>query len=70
MFLEFLKGILNWSTLDGVRFVRYTAERIASPQYSRGTFMSNRDARTISNSCLFFLSAIPFCWGVPAHEVW
>ena len=47
----------------------WQAVRIEPPHKYFGTLVVNMRDRTIfSNKCLFFVSAIPFCWGVPTHE--
>lgn len=67
---DFCNEVQNSITLDGVRFMRYVAERTASPQYFCGIFMLNSDALTISRICMFRLSTSLFCCGVITHEFW
>lgn len=66
---SFWYGVLKSITREEVLFMRYTTNRTASPQNLHGTFMSNREAHTISRICQFCLYANPFCWGVHVHEV-
>ena len=64
------KGVLKLSIPVGKRFMRYTAVVMASGQKDFGILDSTRRARVISRMYRFFCSAIPFCSGVYAHEVW
>ena len=62
-------GVLNPNALESIRLIRWTTVVTVSVQNWLGAWAPMRRAQVVSRTCLFFLSATPFCWGVLGHEV-
>ena len=63
-------GILFLIEEEGIRFTKKQAVKTASPQCRTGTLAWSNNVRAVSTRFLFFLSAMPFCWGVWGQEDW
>ena len=55
---------------EGIRFIKKKAVKTVSPQCWTGTLAWSNNVRAVSTRCLFFLSAMSFCWGVWEQEDW
>ena len=63
-------GVWKDRTLDGIRLIRYAADNTASPQKDLGICISSSKDRATSKRWRFLRSAVPFCCGVCAQDVW
>jgi len=68
-FLKISRGILKSKTLDDTRLIKYEAIKTTSSHKYFGTLYAKSKALATSRMCLFFFSAIPFCWGVLLQEL-
>ena len=61
-------GILFSVEEESIRFIKKQAVKTISPQCWIGILAWSNNVRVVSTRCLFFLSAMSFCWGVWGQE--
>jgi len=66
-FKKVLRRVLRFKTRDDIQFIKCVVVNTASPYKYFGTLMGKSKALATSRRCLFFLSAIPFCWSELTH---
>ena len=64
------KGVFMLGILEGIQLIKKAVVKIASPKKRFGMWVVNMRDRATSKRWRFFFSAMPFCWGVPTHELW